>query len=100
MTVPVVSGGYEGANHCEKGVYLDVKAEKSHNSLLQDKDHDSIVFRLYDDVLIHQGNNTKNVDTANTASCVGVTSTEENITKENYKDVKYYIGGINVVIVK
>ena len=50
-----MTGGFNGASPCEKGVYLDVKKESSHNATL----NDSMVIKNDDSLWAFGLNNMK-----------------------------------------
>ena len=100
VSVPVVSGGADKASRTKSGTYLDVKQGKTQSKIINDKNHNPIVYRLYDDVLIHQGNNDFDINTGNTASCTGVTGDKNKNASEYYKEVINGMRGNNVVIVR
>ena len=100
VSVPVVSGGADKASRTKSGTYLDVKQGKTQSKIINDKNHNPIGYRLYDDVLIHQGNNDFDINTGNTASCTGVTGDKNKNASEYYKEVINGMRENNVVIVR
>jgi len=83
LTVPIVSGGHEGAKPAPKGTYPNLPQEKtstSNSETLKDPKHggpDNTMVRLPNTGgdAIHQGNNGATQETAVTAGCVGITAT-------------------------
>ena len=95
LTVPIVSGGHEGAMSAPKGTYPNLPQEKTSTSgseTLKDDAHggsDNIMIRLPNTGgdAIHQGNNGATQETAVTAGCVGITATSTNRDKKGKTDV-------------
>ena len=118
LEVPVVSGGedLEGIyKKAKKGIFKNRKATTASKGTgskeLKDKAHgggDNIIIRLYDDILIHQGNNEVTQEGAYTKGCIAITAYELNKDMDgntdidrNYEEFSKIVkqaGGIDVII--
>lgn len=117
LTVPIVSGGRDKDNvyaPVKKGTYKNVRATTANKGTgsdeLKDDAHgggDNIIIRLYDDVLIHQGNRDVAQEGAYTKGCVAITAYEyknkdgRTDVERNYDDFSKVIrqgGKIDVII--